>query len=113
MEEAQRSYPHNAFINMGIDIALYHHERWNGGGYPKQLKGEEIPLAARIMAIADQYDALRSERPYKRPLDHFTTTQILTEGDGRTNPKHFDPRVLAAFLASAEEFERTYECYQG
>ena len=74
--------------------------------------GVEIPLSARILNLADQYDALRSVRPYKRAFDHSKTCAILTEGDGRTQPAHFDPDVLAAFKACAKEFEVLYEAFQ-
>lgn len=113
MEEARRSYPNNAFINMGIEIARSHHERWDGGGYPDGLAGEAIPLSARIMNLADQYDALRSERPYKKAFSHEVVHRILTEGDGRTEPGHFDARVLGAFREKAGEFERIYDSLRG
>jgi len=90
-------------------IALSHHERWDGGGYPYGLSGEQIPLAGRIMNIADQYDALRNARVYKPAFDHAKTVKIITEGDGRTMPHHFDPQVLQAFVATASLFEEVYE----
>jgi putative two-component system response regulator len=96
------------YIQMGAEIALSHHERWDGSGYPNGLKGEEIPLAARIMQICDVYDALRSRRPYKPPFDHATAVDIITKGDGRTQPEHFDPLVLACFAAQAERFASIY-----
>ena len=85
------------YLKMAEEIALNHHERWDGGGYPMGLKGEEIPLSARIMQLADVYDALRSERPYKKPLDHAQAVEIICKGDGRTEPSHFDPDVINAF----------------
>lgn len=97
------------YTRMGAEIALCHHERWDGSGYPNGLKGEEIPLAARIMQICDVYDALRSQRPYKPPIEHKRTVEIITLGDGRTQPEHFDPAVLAAFAAQAERFSAIYE----
>ena len=90
-------------------IALSHHERWDGSGYPFGLSGEKIPLVGRIMNIADQYDALRNARAYKPAYDHATVVRIITEGDGRTLPHHFDPQVLGAFVESAALFEGVYE----
>ena len=84
-------------LAMGYDIALGHHERWDGCGYPLGRKGEEIPLCARIMALADVYDALRSRRPYKKPFDHDLSVEIILKGDGRVCPDQFDPQLLAIF----------------
>jgi putative two-component system response regulator len=97
------------FVKMGGEIALTHHERWDGGGYPHGLKGEAIPLSGRIMSIGDVYDALRSKRPYKPPYEHEKTVAIITEGDGRTKPEHFDPAVLAAFCSCSERFREIFE----
>lgn len=100
------------YLVMATEIALGHHERWDGNGYPNGLQGDSIPLAARIMNIADQYDALRSKRPYKPPFDHAKTFAIITEGDGRTLPEHFDPEVLAAFKKCAGIFDTIFETHQ-
>jgi HD-GYP domain-containing protein (c-di-GMP phosphodiesterase class II) len=89
-------------------IALSHHERWDGTGYPFGFTGDRIPLEGRITSIADQYDALRNARVYKPSIDHATTVRIITEGDGRTMPYHFDPQVLKAFVASASIFDEVY-----
>lgn len=97
------------YIRMGAEIALAHHERWDGSGYPNGLAGATIPLAARIMQICDVYDALRSRRPYKPPIHHARAVQIITLGDGRTQPEHFDPAVLAAFNRQAEHFALIYD----
>lgn len=96
------------YIRMGAEIALSHHERWDGSGYPQGLKGDAIPLAARIMQICDIYDALRSKRPYKPAFDHARTVEIITQGDGRTLPAHFDPAVMAGFTAQADRFAAIY-----
>jgi putative two-component system response regulator len=103
-----RKYP-NALLKMGIEIARSHHERWDGSGYPDGLAGEAIPLAARIVALADNYDALRTARPYKPAYDAATTYEILTAGNDRVLPQYFDPRILAAFTELAAEFDAIYK----
>lgn len=100
-------------LDMAERIALCHHERWDGGGYPRGLKGEDIPLEARIMNLADQYDALRSRRPYKPPFEHENAFKIITEGDNRTMPAHFDPRILAAFKDLHRTFDEIFEMQKG
>jgi putative two-component system response regulator len=84
----------NSFLDYAMDVAYSHHERWNGNGYPRGLSGEDIPLAGRIMILADVYDALTSVRPYKPAFSHETSKNIMvTEMQG-----HFDPEILGAFL---------------
>ena len=97
-------------LKMAAEIALYHHEQWAGTGYPRGLKGEEIPLAARIVAIADCYDALRSARPYKPSFSHEKAVDILLNGDDRLDPRvHFDPRLLSLFAGRHAEFDAIWE----
>ncbi|GMV97568.1 MAG: response regulator [Phycisphaerae bacterium] len=90
------------FLEMGMEIAYYHHEKYDGSGYPKGLSGEAIPLPARILAVADVYDALTSKRVYKPAMPHAQAAAIIREGNG----KHFDPDLVAAFLEQEAEFER-------
>lgn len=97
------------FLEAGKTIALTHHERWDGTGYPQGLKEDQIPIMGRIMNIVDQYDSLRSNRPYKSGLSHARTCEIITKGDGRTFPEHFDPKVLAAFNKNHKEFNEIFE----
>jgi putative two-component system response regulator len=87
------------FIKLAGEIALTHHEKWNGSGYPNGIKGEEIPLAGRIVALADVFDALTSERPYKAPFPLEKAFAIIREGQG----SHFDTKVVDAFFAVENE----------
>jgi putative two-component system response regulator len=99
----------SAFLRLAEVIALTHHERYDGGGYPRGLRGDDVPLAGMIMNVADQYEALRSERSYKPPLTHERVVGILTRGDGRTEPSHFHPQVLEAFADSTAAFATIFE----
>lgn len=106
IQAAIDAYSGNELLNMGLSIVRWHHERWDGSGYPDGLVGEEIPMAARIMAVADVYDALRSERPYKLPFDHDACVQMIRRDSGT----HFCPAVVDVFLEIAEEFEEIQNC---
>ena len=90
-----------SFLNMAMEIAYYHHERWDGAGYPYGIAGEEIPLAARIVALADAYDAITSRRPYKKAENHGEAVRRIEIDTG----KHFDPALVDAFRRRQEEFE--------
>ncbi|MDA8417129.1 MAG: HD domain-containing protein [Betaproteobacteria bacterium] len=97
-----------SILRIAADIALGHHECWDGSGYPNGLVGVENPLAARITMMADVYDALRSVRAYKRAYTHQEAVQIILDGDGRTMPGQFDPQVLDVFSATHETFDSIY-----
>ncbi len=91
-----------SFLTLGRDIAYYHHERWDGSGYPTGLKGNEIPLSARIVAVADVYDALTSERPYKKAFSHENAVKIILKDSGT----HFDPDIIEAFKKLTDQFKQ-------
>ena len=110
-EKILKGSDHN-MLQMGAIIAATHHERWDGSGYPYGLKGTDIPLAGRLVILTDQYDALRSLRVYKEPLDHESVCKIIIEGDGRTMPCHFDPEVLAAFKVIKDKFADIFRISQ-
>jgi putative two-component system response regulator len=108
LQGVSQQYPRNSFISVGTEIARSHHERYDGSGYPQGLAGDSIPLSAQIMAIADVYDALRTPRHYKPAFDHARSVTIMTEGDGRTRPSHFAPRILSVFSEMAATFDSIY-----
>jgi putative two-component system response regulator len=89
-----------AFLTMAKQIALSHQEKWDGSGYPQGLSGDAIPIAARLMAVADVYDALVTRRPYKKPLTHEEAVAIIERGRG----SHFDPDIVDAFMVTKDEF---------
>jgi putative two-component system response regulator len=97
-----RHYSQRTFLDMAMEICYHHHERWDGKGYPHGLAGDAIPLPARIVAVADAYDAITSDRPYKRAFDHAEAVRRITVDRDR----HFDSVLVDAFLACAAEFPR-------
>ena len=100
LDRAVKEYPDVAYLRIARDIAMSHHERYDGRGYPEGLKGEDIPLCARVVSLADVYDALVSKRVYKDPFTHEMAKKIIEEGRGT----QFDPLVVDAFLESEQEF---------
>ncbi len=105
--QVNREYPGNDLIRTGMAIAGGHHEKWDGSGYPYGLKGDEIPLVARVLALGDVYDALTSKRCYKEAFTHEASREIIVTQSGN----HFDPSVTEAFLATEEEFKKVREFY--
>ncbi len=95
------------FLNYAREMTASHHEHWNGAGYPHGLRGEAIPLAGRLMAVADVYDALISARVYKKPMTHEQVCQFIAEKAGT----QFDPDIVAAFTARQEDFRKTAEAF--
>lgn len=102
---AGRSLSEKSWLTLALTIAHQHHEKWDGSGYPRGLRGTEIDLSARIVALADAYDAITSRRSYKDPLSHETARQRILADTGT----HFDPDVVAAFVESEQEFQRIRE----
>src|SRR5882762_3044663 len=100
LDAALREFPGAKFLSMAREIAMGHHEKWDGSGYPLGLKGTAIPISARIVALADVYDALRSARVYKESQTHARARETILAGSG----SHFDPDVVGAFLATEERF---------
>lgn len=102
LSELYHMNEHNDFLKMAVEIARYHHEKWNGSGYPYGLKEKEIPLSARIVAVVDVYDALTGERCYKKPCSHEEAVQIINEDAG----KHFDAEIVEVFNKIQNQFKR-------
>ena len=92
-------------MDVGREIALGHHEWWNGAGYPNGLKGENIPISARIAAIADVYDALRSVRPYKQAISHEVALEMINSESGT----HFDPTIIKVFNHVHKKFQEIFD----
>jgi len=105
LKEVAAQHPANEFVRIGIDIALSHHEKWDGSGYPYGLSGENIPLAARILALGDVYDALVSERCYKKPFSHEKAKEIILDGRGT----QFDPDIVDVFIKHEDKFRDVKE----
>lgn len=104
LAETAAEFPNARFLQMAHEIALYHHEKFNGSGYPFGLSGDEIPLAARIVALADAYDAITSKRSYKPAISPERARSLIVADSGT----HFDPRVVAGFLAMEDEFREIH-----
>lgn len=98
----------SVFYSITLDIVKYHHEKWDGSGYPYGLKGEEIPISSRLMALVDVYDALTSKRSYKKAFTHEEAVSLILEGKG----SHFNPDVVYAFIESSDEFEWVASLYR-
>jgi len=107
LEDAEKQLKNKtkSFLSMGKNIAYCHHEKWDGSGYPFGLKETEIPLSARIVALADVYDALTSKRVYKEAMSHTVARDIIVQSSG----KHFDPTVVEAFLKLEDIFKESVE----
>jgi putative two-component system response regulator len=101
VEAIQKETPESDFLTHAKILAGNHHEKWNGTGYPNQLKGLDIPLGGRLMAIADVYDALISLRPYKKPFTHEEASQIIIDGSGT----QFDPNLIEVFISVSDQFD--------
>lgn len=102
---AKRLLSGEDYFQTALKIALYHHEKHDGTGYPEGLSGDNIPVEAAIVALVDVYDALRSKRPYKKAFSHEKAVEIITKGDGRTDPAHFNPKILQAFKDVEKDIE--------
>lgn len=105
LRAADKEHPGNSFIQTGIEIAECHHEKWDGTGYPHGLAGEQIPLSARIISLADVYDALRAKRCYKEAFSHEKSAGIIVASRGT----QFDPDIVDAFLAKQDDFDAVWE----
>lgn len=101
----QDTYPSNPFFTFAVAITRYHHERWDGQGYPDRLAGSAIPLCARIAAVADVYDALRAKRVYKPAYSHEQSVKIIASGKGT----QFDPTIVSVFMDHCDQIGRAYD----
>lgn len=105
IEKAIANMAETGYLEEAKQMAHYHHEKWDGSGYPLKLRGEQIPLSARVMAVADVFDALMSKRSYKPPFSYEDAVKIITDGSGT----HFDPKVVTAFVAAIDEVKAVCE----
>lgn len=96
------------YLKIAFELTAYHHEKFNGTGYPSQLAGEDIPVAARIMALADVYDALTSKRCYKKSFSHEDARDIIVQERG----EHFDPKVVDSFIRQEIKWNSIRNRYQ-
>ena len=108
MEKAIETVQGENYLKEARNMAAYHHEKWDGSGYPEGLKGPVIPLSARIMAVADVFDALTAKRVYKEPMSYEKAMSIIEEGSGT----HFDPKIVEVFVESEKEVRRVLKKYQ-
>jgi putative two-component system response regulator len=99
IKDIQKKCGEQEFLDYAFMFAVYHHEKWDGTGYPYGIAGKDIPLPARVMAIVDVYDALISERPYKKPFTHEEAMKIIKEGKGT----QFDPALTELFLSASDQ----------
>ena len=101
LESLQEKVPYQTFLEYAKTLAYSHHEKWDGTGYPDSLQGEEIPLQARMMAFADVYDALITERPYKKSFTHEESMRIISEGSST----QFDPKLTELFMSISKKIQ--------
>ncbi|MCL2129567.1 MAG: response regulator [Treponema sp.] len=109
LESLQKNVPNQQFLDYAKILAYFHHEKWDGNGYPSGLKGKDIPLQARMMALADVYDALISERPYKKAFSHEEAIKIISQGNGT----QFDPDLTALFIKNSGKIKKVAEARTG
>lgn len=107
LKRASEEMGRDSFLNMAMDVTLYHHEAWDGSGYPEGLSGQDIPLSARIVTIADVYDALTTVRPYKPAFDHHKAIAIMQQESHR-----YDPKLFELFIQNADDFDEIRKKYQ-
>ncbi|WGS65697.1 HD domain-containing phosphohydrolase [Marinitoga aeolica] len=108
---AEKLLGDDPYFETALKIALYHHEKYNGGGYPFNLKGDQIPIEAQIVSLVDVYDALRSNRPYKKAFSHEKTLKIILNGDDRTSPENFNPKLLEILKMYSTDIKDIYNTF--